>query len=73
MLLRFLEKNTAVTLFMSEYPYTNLSKKTKIKVKTIAMLFLQDEEGEEAILWSTFYFLFLSNSCPFIKRLSLLP
>lgn len=33
------------------------------------MLFLQEEEGEEAILWSMFYFLFLSNSYPFMKRL----
>lgn len=33
-------------------------------MKTIAMLFPQEEEGEEAILWSMFYFLFLSIAVP---------
>lgn len=39
-------------------------------MKTIAMLFIQEEEGEEAILRSMFCFLFLSNSCPFTILIS---
>lgn len=54
-----------------EHPHSNLSKKKKkIKMKTIAMLFIQEEEGEEAILRSMFCFLFLSNSCPFTILIS---
>lgn len=44
----------------------------KKKSKGRPLVFLQEEEGEEAILQFTFYFLFPSNSCLFIKRLSLL-